>query len=121
MILATITAEAAFDVADYLNRTIPTACPSPNVTAWEEVRDALYAIANDTDAIVTDPADVKGDAGLAIRRVMAALKFIQSYNDALDAKEIAPNGDDFNGLSNGLTSILRDGDVLEIRITERGR
>ena len=121
MILATITAEAAYDVAVYLSRTIPTACPRSEVAAWEEVRDALYAIANDTDAIVTDPADVQSDDGLAIRRVMAALKFLRDYNDALDEKELPPNGDDFNDLSSGLTSILRDGIVPEIKITEKGR
>lgn len=52
--VAKVSVSAAFDVADYLNRTIPTACPAPNVKAWEEVRDALYALSNDTDAIVTD-------------------------------------------------------------------
>ena len=58
---------------------------------------------------------------LASRRVRAALRFLQSYNDALDAKEVPPNGDDFNDLSSGLTSILRDGIVQEIKITEKGR
>lgn len=57
-ILAKVSIEAAWDVAEYLDRTISTACPSPNVKAWEEVRDALYALTNDTDAIVTDSDDI---------------------------------------------------------------
>ncbi|WP_353645710.1 hypothetical protein [Mesorhizobium sp. WSM2239] len=54
MIVAKITISAAHDVADFLERMIPTNCPLQDVEGWEEVRDALYAIANDTDAIVTE-------------------------------------------------------------------
>jgi len=54
MIVAKITINAAFDVANFLDRMIPTYCPLKSVKEWKEVRDALYALANDTDAIVTD-------------------------------------------------------------------
>jgi hypothetical protein len=58
MITAQIKVSAASDVAAFLERTIPTMCPLPNVADWEEVRDALFALANDTDAIVTEMSEL---------------------------------------------------------------
>jgi hypothetical protein len=58
MITATISNLAAAEVADFLATMIPTHCPLHRVKQWEEVRDALYALQNDTDAIVsTDMQD----------------------------------------------------------------
>jgi hypothetical protein len=56
MIYAMISVEAAYDVACYLEARlkIDTAIPEHERQGFEDVRDALYAIANDTDAIVTD-------------------------------------------------------------------
>jgi hypothetical protein len=51
---ATVTSAGAYDVADFLDRMIPTHCPKPDIAKWEQVRDALYAISNDTYAIVTE-------------------------------------------------------------------
>lgn len=70
MILAQVTARGADDVAQFLERMIPTHCPQANIKEWEEVRDALYALANDTDAIVTDPADVGEYPFLSHREVL---------------------------------------------------
>lgn len=56
---AKVTAEAAFDVASFLERMIPDHCPKASVKEWEDVMNALYALANDTDAIVTDPDVLK--------------------------------------------------------------
>ncbi len=57
-IYAVITPEAAMMVAAYLDRTKDTACPTQDREAWQEVADALWALSNDTDFIVTDPAVV---------------------------------------------------------------
>jgi hypothetical protein len=55
---AVITPEAARDVAEHLERTIPSMCPLPDTQAWVDVMNALYALSNDTDFIVTDEAVV---------------------------------------------------------------
>ena len=54
MITASVTVEAAHAVAEFLERVSPTMCPLPDLPGWRDVMNALYAISNDTDAIVTD-------------------------------------------------------------------
>ena len=54
MIVAIIHVDAAREVADFLERAIPFNAPLQHASSWGQVRDALYAISNDTDAIVTD-------------------------------------------------------------------
>lgn len=50
-----------------------------------------------------------------------ALAYIKAYNDALDNKGIAPNGDDFNAICNALTAILTGREPDHIVIKHSGR
>lgn len=52
-IIAYVSVEGAFAVAEFLDRQIANNAPLPQLELWEEVRDALYAICNDTDQIRT--------------------------------------------------------------------
>lgn len=52
-IIAYITVTGARDVAVYLDSIIASGMTIENLREWEEVRDALYAISNDTDQIRT--------------------------------------------------------------------
>lgn len=56
LMTACVTPEAAFAVAHFVEKHLDTDCPTPNRKEWEDVVNALYALANDTDAIITDPA-----------------------------------------------------------------
>ena len=56
---AFVSLEGAWGVALFLDRTIDTHCPIQERKQWEEVRDALYALCNDTDAIVLKVEDHK--------------------------------------------------------------
>ena len=70
ILTAQVTIFGAYDVARFLERMIPEHAPLRNVKDWELVRDALYALSNDTDAMVTDSRrycvtetlQLKGDA-----------------------------------------------------------
>jgi hypothetical protein len=61
MITAKISITAAEEVSEFLDRMIPTHCPLPCVPAWEAVRDALLALSNDTDAIVTEEFEARAE------------------------------------------------------------
>jgi len=50
-----------------------------------------------------------------------ARKFIDDYNAALDAKELCPNGDDFQDLCTGLRDVLWGYAAPEISLTSEGR
>lgn len=50
--IALVDLNAAADVAEFIEKMIPTHAPSQHAAAWQAVADALYAITNDTDAIV---------------------------------------------------------------------
>lgn len=56
MITARVTVAAAYDVANYLENELANNAELGGDLrpGWEAVRDALYALANDTDAIVTE-------------------------------------------------------------------
>ena len=51
-LVAHVTARGAHDVAVYLESIID-GLTVPNIEEWKEVRDALYALSNDTDQIRT--------------------------------------------------------------------
>lgn len=52
-IITYISVDGAQSVADHLTRAMVSVCPIPLLDKWQEVRDALQAIANDTDQIRT--------------------------------------------------------------------
>lgn len=54
-LIAYITVDGAQSVADHLSRAIETVCPRQMMGEWTDVRDALQAIANDTDQIRARP------------------------------------------------------------------
>ena len=57
---ASVDPSGAMAVADFLARKIPTDCPIQDIGKWESVMNALYAITNDTFAIVLDTEDETG-------------------------------------------------------------
>lgn len=63
MLHAVVTPAAADAVARFLDRMIPAHCPMNETADWAGVMSALYALGNDTDFIVTDPALVPDVAG----------------------------------------------------------
>lgn len=58
---AKVDPEAAYDVAGFIARHIDKAGSETMKVKWQEVSDALFALSNDTDFIVTDP-DLVPDA-----------------------------------------------------------
>ena len=53
--LVVVPLDALQEVAHFLEHMIPTHAPPGKAEAWKEISDALHALGNDTDAIITDP------------------------------------------------------------------
>lgn len=56
---AYVSVDAAEQVAEFIERMADTHAPRQFRQQWQDVADALYALTNDTDAIVTDDLIVK--------------------------------------------------------------
>lgn len=82
--------------------------------------DKLAELGVEVGASVPAGTRPKGDVAMSMR-VKAALNWLHNYNANLDIAEIAPNGDDFNRICDGVASILHGGIVPKIEITEEGR
>lgn len=54
-------------------------------------------------------------------RAAKALSWVARYNAELDAQIISPNGDDFNALAQGVTTILETGAVPAVNVSPAGR
>lgn len=51
---ASVSLSGAEQVAEFVERMIDTHAPQQSREEWRRVADALYALTNDTDAIVVD-------------------------------------------------------------------
>ena len=60
-ILAFVSLDAALQVSEFLELMIHTHAPPRFAKEWQEVADALYAITNDTDAIVLKEGHLNGE------------------------------------------------------------
>ncbi len=53
-LFALVDAEACYDVAGFIALNVDKAPTEVYRAKWKEIADALYALSNDTDFIVTD-------------------------------------------------------------------
>ena len=49
-----VSVDAAGQIAEFVERMADTHAPRQFRSQWQAVADALYALSNDTDAIITD-------------------------------------------------------------------